>query len=88
LIEISPIKVYINILKDKIMKKNNKISVSEKILKIVAKQPKSAEEFKKELKDRFGYNIKPEDIRVNLLYLLRRGQIQRKKEDSIYKYHV
>lgn len=70
------------------MKKNNKISVSEKILKIVAKQPKSAEEFKKELKDKFGYNIKPEDIRVNLLYLLRRGQIQRKREGSIYKYHI
>lgn len=88
MIETSRTKVCINILKDKIMKKNNKISVSEKILKIVAKQPKSAEEFKKELKDRFGYNIKPEDIRVNLLYLLRRGQIQRKKEDSIYKYHI
>ena len=88
MIEASPIKDYINILKDKFMKKNNKISVSEKILKIVVKQPKSAEELKKELKDKFGYNIKPEDIRVNLLYLLRRGQIQRKKEDSIYKYHI
>lgn len=70
------------------MKRNQKLSVAEKILKVVDKQPKSAEEFRKELKDRFGYSIKPEDVRVNLLYLLRRGKIQRKKEDSIYKYHV
>lgn len=69
-------------------KKIQKLSVAEKILKVVDKQPKEAAEFKKELKDRFGYNIKPEDIRVNLLYLLRRGKIQRKKVDSIYKYHV
>lgn len=70
------------------MKKNSKVSVAEKIVKIIDKQPKSADEFKKELKDRFGYNIKPEDIRVNLLYLLRRGEIHRKKEGTIYKYYV
>jgi len=70
------------------MKKNQKVSVAERIIKIIDKQPKSAEEFKKELKDRFGYNIKLEDIRVNLLYLLRRGKIHRKKEGSIYKYHI
>ena len=70
------------------MKKNQKVSVAEKIIKIVNKQPKSAEEFKKELKDRFGYNIKPEDIRVNLLYLLRKGKIHRNKEGSVYKYYI
>lgn len=70
------------------MKKNLKVSVAEKIVKVINKQPKSAEEFKKELKDRFGYNIKPEDIRVNLLYLLRREKIHRKKEGSAYKYYI
>ena len=64
------------------------MSVAEKIVKIIDKQPKSAEEFKRELKDRFGYNIKPEDIRINLLYLLRRGKIHRKKEGSVYKYYI
>lgn len=70
------------------MGKDQKASVAEKIVKIINKQPKSAEEFKRELKDRFGYNIKPEDIRVNLLYLLRRGKIHRKKEGSVYKYYI
>jgi len=70
------------------MKKNQKMSVAEKIIKIIDKQPKSAEEFKKDLKDRFGYNIKPEDVRVNLLYLLRRWKIYRKKEGSVYKYYI
>ncbi len=69
-------------------KKKQKISVAEKIFKVVDKQPRSAEEFKKELKDRFGYNIKPEDVRVNLLYLLRRSKINRNKERSIYKYFI
>ncbi len=70
------------------MKKNQKMSVAEKIIKIIDKQPKSAKEIKKELKDRFGYNIKSEDVRVNLLYLLRRGEIKRKKEENIYKYYI
>ncbi len=70
------------------MKKNQKVSVAEKIIKVISKQPKSAEEFKRELKDRFGYNIELEDIRVNLLYLLRREKIQRKKEGTIYKYNI
>jgi len=70
------------------MGKDQKASVAEKIVKIINKQPKSAEEFKRELKDRFGYNIKPEDIRVNLLYLLRKGKIHRKKEASVYKYYI
>lgn len=70
------------------MKKNKKVSVAEKILKVIDKQSKTAEEIRKELRDRFGYNVKPEDIRVNLLYLLRRERIKRKKEGKIYKYHV
>jgi DNA replicative helicase MCM subunit Mcm2 (Cdc46/Mcm family) len=70
------------------MKKSKKVSVAEKIMKIIDKRPKSAEEIKKGLKDRFGFNIKSEDIRVNLLYLLRRGKIYRKKEGSVYKYHI
>lgn len=69
-------------------KKKQKVSVAEKIVKVIDKQPKAAEEIKKELKDEFGYNIKPEDIRVNLLYLLRRGKIHRKKEGSMYKYYI
>lgn len=69
-------------------KKIQKLSVAEKILKVVDNQLKEAGEFKKELKDRFGYNIKSEDIRVNLLYLLRREKIKRKKEGKIYKYYV
>lgn len=69
-------------------KKTQKASVSEKIMKVVDKRAKTAEEIKGELKDKFGYNIKPEDIRVNLLYLLRREKIQRKKENKAYKYHI
>ncbi len=69
-------------------KKKQKISVAEKIMKIIDKRPKAAEEIKKELKDRFGYNEKPEDVRVNLLYLLRREKIKRKTENKIYKYHI
>lgn len=71
-----------------IKKKIQKLSVAEKILKVVNNQLKEAEEFKKELKDRFGHNVKPGDIRVNLFYLLRREKIKRKKEGKIYKYYV
>jgi len=69
-------------------KKKQKVSVAEKIMKVIGKEPRVAEEIKKELKDRFGYNEELDDIRVNLLYLLRRGKIKRKKEDKIYKYHI
>ena len=64
-------------------KKKKKASVAEKIMKIIDKRPKTAEEIRKELKDRFGYNKKPEDIRINLLYLLRRERIKRKKEKKM-----
>jgi len=69
-------------------KKKQKVSVAEKIMRVIGKEPRVAEEIKKELKDRFGYNEELDDIRVNLLYLLRRGKIKRKKEDKIYKYHI
>lgn len=69
-------------------KKKQKLSVTEMISKIINKRPKCAEEFEKELKDDFGYKIKLDDIRVNLLYLLRREKIKRKKEDKIYKYYI
>jgi len=69
-------------------KKKQKPSAAEKIMKIVDKHPNTAEEIRQELKDRFGYSVKPEDVRVNLLYLLRREKIQRKKEEKIYKYFI
>lgn len=69
-------------------KKGQGVSVAEKIMKVLCKQPKAAEEIRKELKDRFGYNKKLEDIRVNLLYLLRRERVGRKKENEIYKYYI
>ena len=69
-------------------KKKEKTSVAEKIMKVVDKQPKIADEITQELKDQFGHSIKSKDIRVNLLYLLRRARIQRKKEGKIYKYYV
>lgn len=72
------------------MKKKNKkkVSVAEKIMKAIDKRPKAAEEIRKELKDSFGYNEKSEDVRVNLLYLLRREKIKRKKYNKIYKYYI
>ena len=69
-------------------KNKNKASVAEKVMKVVSKRPQTAEDIRKELKDRFGYSIKPEDVRVNLLYLLRREKIQRKKEGKIYTYFL
>lgn len=69
-------------------KKKQKVSVTEKIMRIIDKRPKAAEDVKKELKDKFGFNERPEDIRVNLLYLLRREKIKRKREGDVYKYHI
>lgn len=64
------------------------VSLAEKLMKLITKQPKSAEELRVELKDRFGYKEKPEDIRINLLYLLRREKIRRVKNSKLYKYHL
>lgn len=69
-------------------KKKQKVSIAEKNMKAIDKRPRTAEEIKKELKDRFGYNEKLEEIRINLLYLLRRGKIKRKKENKTYKYYI
>ena len=71
-----------------VSKKSKKPSVAEKIIKVANERPKTADEIRKELKDKFGYNIKPKDIRVNLLYLLRREKIKRKKDGRVYKYYV
>lgn len=68
--------------------KNEGLSVAEKIMKVLTKKPMTAEQVRTELKDRFGYNIKPEDIRVNLLYLLRREEVERLKDGKIYQYHI
>jgi len=68
-----------------------KESIAEKILKIsnFLASPRTAEEIKKELKDKLGHSLKLTDIRVNLLYLLRRGKIKRKKDGAEeYKYHI
>ena len=70
------------------VKKKNKKSVSEKIMKVLNKQLRDAEEVRKELKDKFGFTEKLKNIRVNLLYLLRREKIERKKDGKVYKYHI
>lgn len=69
-------------------KKKQKVSVSEKIMKVLKESPNDAEGIKRELKDTMGFKVEPSDIRVNLLYLLRRGKIKRKKEGKIYKYYI
>jgi predicted transcriptional regulator len=74
--------------RDKMKKKKQKTSLAQKIMKVLSKQPMAAENVKEELKDTFGYNEKLADVRVNLLYLLRREKIGRKKDGKIYKYHI
>ncbi len=71
-------------------KKKQKSSVAKQIMKLddFLKKPKTAEEIKRELKDRFGHNEKIVDVRVNLLYLLRREKIKRKIENKIYNYYI
>lgn len=70
-------------------KKSNKKSVADIILELgkFLDNPKTAEEIKKEIKDKKGHNVPLQDVRVNLLYLLRREKLNRKKEGSFYKYH-
>ena len=77
-------------MKMKKKKSKNKKSVSEIILEHgkFMNEPKLAEEIKKEIKDRKGHNILLQDIRVNLLYLLRREKIKRKKEGKLYRYYI
>ena len=71
--------------------KTSKKSISDRILDLgdFLKTPKLAEDIQKEIKDKTGYSFDLQDIRVNLLYLLRREKVKRKKEGkSLYKYHT
>jgi len=73
----------------KMRSQKRKRSVAEQIMKILTKQAKTAEEIRKELKDRLGCTAKLTDTRVNLLYLLRRERIQRQREGvGKYKYLI
>ncbi|MBS3090298.1 hypothetical protein J4433_00845 [Candidatus Pacearchaeota archaeon] len=69
---------------------SDKKSIAERILDLgdFLKTPKLAEEIKKEIKDRTGHNFNLQDIRVNLLYLLRRERLKRKKEGVFYRYYI
>ena len=69
-------------------KTKQKVSVSEKLMKVLTTDAKDAEEIRVELKDSLGFSEKLEDVRVNLLYLLRRGKIKRKKSGNVYKYYI
>lgn len=67
-----------------------KKSIADSILELKGflQTPRLAEEIRKEIKDITGHSFDLQDIRVNLLYLLRRGKLKRKKEGtSLYKYH-
>lgn len=68
--------------------KKQKNSLSEIIMKVMTKSPMLAEEIQPIIKDNFGYRVTVQDVRVNLLYLLRREKIQRLKEKSKYKYFI
>lgn len=75
---------------EKMKNSQYKNSISEKILNLgdFLKQPRTSEEIKIEIKDRLGHNFETDDIRVNLLYLLRREKISRKKDGKVYKYYL
>lgn len=68
--------------------KKQKKSLSEIIMKVMTKSPMLAEEIGALVKEKFGYRVSVQDIRVNLLYLLRREEIKRKKEGGKYKYFI
>jgi len=68
--------------------KTQKTSLAEALMKVINSSPRIAEEIGKDLKDDFGYRVQLQDIRVNLLYLLRREKIKRKKEGGKYKYFI
>ena len=70
--------------------RTKKKSIVDRILELgdFLKTPRFAEEIRKEIKDRTGYSFDLQDIRVNLLSLLRREKLKRKKEGTtLYKYH-
>jgi hypothetical protein len=68
--------------------KTQKTSLAETLMKVINSSPRIVEEIGKDLKDNFGYRVQLQDIRVNLLYLLRREKIKRKKEGGKYKYFI
>ncbi len=68
--------------------KSQKKSLSEVIMKVMTKSPMLAEEINPLIKDKFGYRVSVQDVRVNLLYLLRREKVQRIKENGKYKYFI
>lgn len=72
------------------MAKKSKKSVAKVILALgnFLKTPRLAEEIQKEIKHNTGYIISLQDIRVNLLYLLRREKVKREKEGKFYRYCV
>jgi len=57
-------------------------------MKVMAKTPMLAEEIGALVKEKFGYRVSVQDIRVNLLYLLRREEIKRQKDGGKYKYFI
>ncbi len=73
------------------MKSKTEKSIAERILDLgdFLKIPRLAEEIKKTIRDKTGHIFELQDIRVNLLYLLRREKLKRIKEGkTLYKYHL
>lgn len=68
--------------------KKQKKSLSEIIMKVMTKSPMLAEELGALIKEKFGYRVSVQDIRVNLIYLLRREEIKRQKDGGKYKYFI
>lgn len=68
--------------------KKQKKSLSEIIMKVMTKSPMLAEKIGFLIKEKFGYRLEVQDIRVNLLYLLRREKVQRQKDSNKYKYFI
>lgn len=68
--------------------KKQKKSLSEIIMKVMTKSPMLAEEIGALVKEKFGYRVSVQDIRVNLLYLLRREEVKRQKNGGKYKYSI
>lgn len=68
--------------------KKQKKSLSEIIMRVMTKSPMLAEEIGTLVKEKFGYRVNVQDIRVNLLYLLRREEVKRQKDGGKYKYFI
>lgn len=57
-------------------------------MRVMTKSPMLAEEIGTLVKEKFGYRVNVQDIRVNLLYLLRREEVKRQKDGGKYKYFI